>query len=176
MGRHRVRAWIVMTALVLATACGQPASKPAESAAPNAAETPNPSETQVFLGDLAKDVAAPALMPAGTDFVAGLKAGQAVNLVINPCPATEDDTLQALICGETYTLFWQPKEQRWGLIGANETLRKQKAKSDLTAGLYAGGYPPENKLIIAWGLPLTFDETGGVKQDGRLIGRLETAK
>jgi hypothetical protein len=176
MGRHIVRAWIAMSALVLATACGQPANKPAETAPPVAVEKPKPPETQVFLGDLAKDVTAPALMPAGTAFVAGLQAGQAAKLVINACPKTEDDTLQALICGETYVLFWQPTELRWGLIGPNETLRKQKAKSDVTAGLYAGGYPPESKLFIAWGLPLTFDDTGEVKQDGRLIGKLETAK
>lgn len=171
-----MRAWIAMTALVLATACGQPATKPAESVEPVAVEKPKPPETQVFLGDFAKDFTAPALMPAGTSFIAGLQAGQAAKLVINKCPTAEDDTLQALICGETYTVFWQPTELRWGMIGPNETLRKQKAANDITAGLYAGGYPPEGKLISAWGLPLEFDDTGEVKQDGRVIGKLETAK
>jgi hypothetical protein len=170
--------YVLMAALMAgAVACSPPATKQ-ETAAPVVEAPANPAQPPAtFLGDTVTQVPAPAPIAAETPLWEGLKAGGAAQLALDACPTDEafktSKPLGTLVCGQTYTVFWQEQGLRWGVLGPNQALKDERAKDVRTLTLH-GGATPDEKRIVAWGMILDINEAGeaSLQNGGVKVGHL----
>ena len=156
-------------AAALLVACGQ-------GNQPGQATTEQPAVVQGEPESVAPAAATvPPAVAAGQPLLPGLDAGGSATVRLDACPNgfNAAERLGSIMCGRDYTVYYEASTQRWVGIGPNASLVADGA-ADPNAGAKIPGSPPNQNVIVLWGLSLIVDpETNNVALgDGTPVGHL----
>jgi hypothetical protein len=107
-----------------------------------------------------------------TDPVYHLKERLVGQVVFDACPDAGRLPLGTILCGGTYTIWYETRASAWHALGPN----KEFLASDPTAPDHhsaSRGTPPAEGEFVIWGLKFSFSETGVVSFGGEKVGHLQ---
>lgn len=149
-------------------ATGAPAT-PAASAAGDNSSSSAPAAEDIILAE----VVVPDPVPADQDIMDGLAGGASAQLQLTCEPGSDIDSgLGTIMCGESYTVFYETETSRWAAIGPNRVLA-ENGSADPRAGAKNPGPPPSENAIVVWGRLFMIGPDGAATlESGDTVGQL----
>lgn len=171
---------VLAASLALLSACDQYSSDE-NSPAAGASDTPsvaassdNSSSSAPAAEDIIlAEVVVPDPVPEGQDIMEGLAEGASAQLHLTCDPGSDTDSgLGTIMCGESYTVFYEAETSRWAAIGPNRVLA-ENGSEDPRAGAKNPGPPPSENAIVVWGRLFMIGPDGtATLESGETVGQL----
>jgi hypothetical protein len=159
-------------AVLVASACNQ--SAPTDGSV----DASGKIKPLVLLGADALKAPFPDVVPANMPLLQGLEKGQMAAIKLDRCPSDDAfkqaNPLGTLVCGASYSVFWDAAKAAWIATGPNSALPDPSAPSGFgpTRALYAGT-PPSSGQIVVWGLGMKVAPSLEVSiSTGQVVGTL----